>query len=226
MFDYYPDLSQFSLEKLQHLFEITRLLPSQQLLQEDIEERFTCLAQHGIENLQQLQKALKARQDVQTFAQTTGLPVEYLTLLRREVNSYHPKPVLLKDFPGVNPDAVQKLAQMGIKNTKQLFEQVITPETRAELAAQTQIAESDILELTRLSDMARLKWVGPKFARLLIESEYDTAAKVINANYAELHEALIRTNEEKEIYQGRFGIEDMKSWVTVAIRDVPQVIQY
>jgi hypothetical protein len=78
----------------------------------------------------------------------------------------------------------------------------------------------------KLSDVARLKWVGPKFARLLVESEYDTAAKVINSNYAELHQALIRTNKEKGFYQGKFGIEDMKSWVTVALRYVPQVIQY
>ena len=226
MSDYYLDLSKFSLLKLQHHFETNRLLPSQRILQEDIEARFAVLAQQGIENLQQLQKALKSKKDVETFAQATGLPVEYLTLLRREVNSYQPKPINLKDFPGVNPEAVQKLAQAGIKNTRQFFERAITPEARIELAAHTQIAESDILELTKLTDMARLKWVGPKFARLLIESEYDTAAKVINSNYAELHQALIRTNEEKGVYQGKFGIEDLRSWVTVAIRDVPQVIQY
>ena len=36
----------------------------------------------------------------------TGLPVEYLTVLRREVNSYQPRPSNLKDFPGVNPETV------------------------------------------------------------------------------------------------------------------------
>jgi hypothetical protein len=82
------------------------------------------------------------------------------------------------------------------------------------------------LELTKLTDVARLKWVGPKFARLLIESEYDTAEKVVHADYPELYQALIRTNAEKEIYQGKFGMEDLRSWVTVAIQDVPLVVEY
>lgn len=226
MSDYYIDLNKFSLEKLQHLFETTRLLPSQQMLQENIDARFGCLSQNGVENLAQLQKVLKTKKDVQTFAETTGLPVQYMTLLRREVNSYQPKPINLKDFPGVDQETVQKLEQIGIKNTKQLFARVLTTETRTELAKQTRIADADILELTKLTDVARMKWVGPKFARLLVESEYDTAEKVVNSNYAELHQALMHTNEEKGTYKGKFGIDDMKSWVTVAIQDVPLVIQY
>ena len=59
--DYYLDLSEFSLEKLKTLFENTRLLPSQQILRVDIEARFACLEQSGIENLQQLQIALKTK---------------------------------------------------------------------------------------------------------------------------------------------------------------------
>lgn len=94
------------------------------------------------------------------------------------------------------------------------------------LAKQNQIAYEDILELTKLTDVARMKWVGPKFARLLVESEYDTVEKVANSNYEELYHALVRTNEETGIYKGKFGLEDMKTWVTVVIQDVPQVIQY
>ena len=56
---YYLDLSAFSLEKLKGLFKKTRLLPSQRILQENIDERFACLEQNGIENLEQLQKVLK-----------------------------------------------------------------------------------------------------------------------------------------------------------------------
>ena len=103
--DYYLDLSEFSLEKLKTLFEYTRLLPSQQILLVNIDERFACLEQSGIENLQQLQIALKTKSYVQSFALATGLPVDYLTVLRREVNSYQPKPVNLKEFPGVKQDA-------------------------------------------------------------------------------------------------------------------------
>ena len=154
------------------------------------------------------------------------MPIDYLTVLRRDVNSYQPKPINLKDFPGVNPEVIQKLDQMGIKNTKQLFANVLTREERNEFTQQNQIEYEDILELTKLTDVARLKWVGPKFARLLIESEYDTVEKVAKSNYEELYQALVHTNEERGIYKGKFGIEEMKLWVNVVVQDVPQVIQY
>lgn len=152
---YYPDLKAFSLEKLKGKLQNIRLLPSQQILRENLKERFTCLEKNGIKNLQQLQEALKKKSDVESFAQQTGLPVNYLTILRREVNSYKPKPINLKDFPGVNPEVIHKLDQIGIKNTKQLFLHVLTPKSRSVFAEQNHIRGEDVLELTKLTDMAR-----------------------------------------------------------------------
>jgi hypothetical protein len=224
--DYYLDLSTFSLEKLKTQIKETRLLPSQQVLKDDLDERFACLERNGIENLEQLQKVLKTKSDVLSYAEETGLPVDYLTVLRREVNSYQPKPIKLKDFPGVDPEVIQKLEQIGIKNTKQLFPNILTLQDRHEFGEQHQIQQDDILELTKLTDVARLKWVGPKFARLLIESDYDTVEKIANSNYEELYRALVRTNERHNIYKGKFGLEDMKLWVNGPVQEVPQVIQY
>jgi hypothetical protein len=222
---YYPNLGALSLEKLKNQLKTTRMLPSQQILQENLDERFACLEQNGIENLAQLQKVLNTKTDIQSFAKKTGLPLDYLTILRREVNSNQPKPVDLKDFPGVKPEVVHKLQQLGIKNTEHLFPCVLTPRARSEFAKQNQLADEDILELTRLTDVVRTKWVGPKFARLLIESGYDTVEKIANSNYEELLLALIRANEEHGIYKGKFGIEDMGLWVKT-VQNVPQVIQY
>jgi hypothetical protein len=223
---YAIDLSTFSLMKLKHNIENTRTLPSQKILEEDIDERFACLEQHGLENLQQLQTALKTKKEVQSFAQETGLPVDYLTILRREVNSYQPKPIQLKDFPRVNPEVIQKLDRIGIKQTRQLFPHVLTREDRRAFAEENQIADDDLLELTRLTDIARLKWVGPKFARLLIESPYDSVEKIANSDYETLYLALAEVNEEQEIYKGNIGEEDLKNWVNFVVQDVPQVIQY
>jgi hypothetical protein len=223
---YAIDLSTFSLMKLKHNIENTRTLPSQKILEEDIDERFACLEQHGLENLQQLQTALKTKKEVQSFAQETGLPVDYLTILRREVNSYQPKPIQLKDFPRVNPEVIQKLDRIGIKQTRQLFPHVLTREDRRAFAEENQIADDDLLELTRLTDIARLKWVGPKFARLLIESPYDSVEKIANSDYETLYLALAEVNEEQEIYKGNIGEEDLKNWVNFVVQDVPQIIQY
>jgi hypothetical protein len=222
---YYPDLSTFSILKLKTHLKTARMLPSQKILQENIDEHFACIEQRGIGNLEQLQRALKTKSDVLSFSKATGLSLEYLTLLRREVNSNQPKPIDLKDFPGVNPQVIHNLRQLGIKDTEQLFPHVLTPQARSVFAQQNQIADEDILDLTKLTDVARTKWVGPKFARLLVESGYDTVAKIANADGDKLHRALIRANDEHGIYKGKFGLEDIGQWVKT-VQDVPQIIQY
>jgi hypothetical protein len=223
---YYLDLSEFSLQKLRERLKSIRLLPCQQILLENIDQRFACLEAHGIHNLGQLQNALRSKTNGRLLAEETALPVDYVTILRREVNSYQPEPIKLSDFPGVKPDIVQKLHQIGIQNTKQLFPHILTRKDRREFSKQHLINYEDILELTRLADIARLKWVGPKFAKLLIESEYDTVEKVAKSDYAELYHAITLVNEEKDIYKGMIGINDMKLWVNVYVQDVPLVIQY
>jgi hypothetical protein len=223
---YYIDLNAFTLQRLKSLLKIIRLLPSQQILGEDVDERFACLEQCGFENLQQLQNALKTKSDVQALAKRTGLPVDYLTILRREVNSYQPKPIRLSDFPGVDSGTVRQLDQIGIRNTKQLFPYVLTPDDRSQFSFRNQIEPDILLELTKLTDVARLKWVGPKFARLLVESEYDTVEKIANSDYEALYHALAQVNEEKNIYKGTVGLEDMKHWVNTVVQEVPRVIQY
>lgn len=224
--EYYVDLNSFHLKKLKYRLKNFRLLPSQQILRENLDEWFARMEEHGIENLQQLKIGLKSKSEVESFADETGIPGDYLTLLRREVNSYQPKPITLKDFPGVNQEVVHRLQRMGIKNTLHLFPHVLTPSSREIFAEKNGIGQEALLELTKLTDVARLKYVGPKFARLLIESEYDTVEKIAHSDPNHLYQALIQTNAEQGIYKGKFGIEDMQSWINIVVQDVPQVIEY
>lgn len=223
---YYIDFKTFSLTQLKKQLKTIIMIPSHQILKEKIDERFVCLEHLGIDNLEQLQQLLKSKSHVQSFAKKSGIPVDYLTILRREVNSYQPKPINFKDFPGINPDTIQKLKTMGIKNTQQLFPYVITRDNRIKMADQLDMTYDEILELTKLTDMARLKWVGPKFARLLVESKYDTVTKIANSNLQEFIQVLNDTNEKTKIYKGNVGNEDLKLWVKYAVPQVPQIIQF
>lgn len=103
---------------------------------------------------------------------------------------------------------------------------MLSPDARIAFSKQHQIDLAALLELTKLTDLARLKWVGPKFAKLLLESGYDTVAKVATSNDEELYATMMRVNAEKNIYAGRLGLEDLKQWVKFAVQDVPRVIQY
>lgn len=221
---YHPDLSGFTLENFRERIKNTRLLPSQQILGEKLEERFATLAQHGIENLAQLQIALRTSTAVSSFSDQTGLPADYLKVLRREVNSFHPKPVNLEDFPGVSAEAVQRLQKYGIKNSAQLFPHVLTPSSRRALSEQTGVDTEVVDDLTRLTDVVRTKWVGPKFARLLIASGYDSVERIASANHEELYRAITAANDEKKIYHGIPGPDDLGAWIKT-VQDVPRIIQ-
>lgn len=223
---YYPDLNTFSLAKFKQLLKAARLLPSQKILQEDLAERMACLQAQGIQNLAQLQTALKSKSTLQSFAKATGLSVDYLIVLRREVNSYQPKPIDLKAFPGVKPEVVRQLQRSGIKNTAQLFPQVLNRQARTACAQQHQLEPTDVVDLTKLTDVARAKWVGPKFARLVVESNYDTLEKIARANAADFCSELVRVNTARNLYQGKFGVEDMRAWITGPVQLVPLIIQY
>lgn len=223
---YSPDLSTFSLAKLKTHLRTARLLPGQRILGEHLDERFACLEQNGIANLAQLQTALKSGASVAAFARATGLPEAYLIVLRREVNSYQPRPVALKDFPGLAPEIIRRLAQAGISNTAQLFPYVRTPVERAAFARQHRLEGGTVLELARLADMARLKWVGPKFARLLLAAGYGSIEKIAAASGEELYRALMRANETGHVYEGKFGSEDLQAWIETVVRGTPAAIQY
>ena len=93
------------------------------MLQEDISARFTVLERLGICNLKDMATALSDKRKIAHFAQESGLPEDYLTNLKRQTLIYTPKPIPLVKFPDVNPEHVERLAAIGIKQTQRLFEQ-------------------------------------------------------------------------------------------------------
>jgi len=96
---------------------------------------------------------------------------------------------------------------------------------RKALCKKAGIAPDEILELTKLTDVSRIKWVGANFARLLVDSPYDTAEKVSNAIHTDVYETLVKINKEKKYFKGMFGLNDMKLCV-IAAKNVPKAIRY
>ena len=222
---YYIDLEAISLRDYETELESTELLPSRMILKEDMHARFETLGRHGVHHLRDVLTVLKTPEKIKTFAQLSGLPEEYLAILKREIASCQPKPVALADFPGIKRVTVEKLAQLGIKDTRQLFAFVQMERARKELSQKTGIPDEEILELTKLSDVVRIRWVGANFARLLVDSPYDTLAKVSDADYERVYAALVKINQEKQYFKGMFGANDMKMCIAAA-RNVPRAIHY
>lgn len=222
---YHLDLTQFSLEAFRRILETEEMLPSRQILKEQIAERFAALESMGINNLQALIDALSTDKKREQFAQKSGLPGDYLVILRRQARGYIPSPVYFKDIPGVAPEYVGRLADAGIKQTKQLFERAWSESKRAALVDATGIPGGALLELVKLSDLARAGWVGPVFARMLYEAGADTLEALAQWEPEALFEKLQAVNRAQNLTKASFSLKDIASCVEMA-KALPKVVEY
>jgi hypothetical protein len=189
---YHLDLQNISLDQYRQTLKAAELIPSRRILKERIDERIARLQAQGISNLAEFLTSVKSAAKIAELARKTDLSAEYLTLLRREVNALLPKPNNLRDFPGVDPATIEKLAVQGIKNSKQLFESALSREGRAVLASRAGIDAGELLELVKLSDLSRIYGVGPVFARLLYDTGVDTVEAIARAESPRLFDRLAK----------------------------------
>lgn len=222
---YYTDLASISLDNYRSKLELADLLPSRMILKEQLEERFNYLKSIGIKNVLELQKLLKKKEKLAELSRVECLSEDYLVILLREINSIQPKPNKIIEFIGISPETVAKLENIGIKDTVKLFDHVLTPESRKNLAAETTVSKAEMLKLTQLTDLSRIKWVGATFARMLLDVGIDTAEKASKADYVELHLKIMEINKEKNFYKGQIGLHDIKLFVDAA-QEVTFEIEY
>ncbi|MDY6892825.1 MAG: DUF4332 domain-containing protein [Chloroflexota bacterium] len=222
---YHIDLENFSLDRFRHILETSELLPGRKVLKENIADRFGVLASRDIRNLKELIDALSTRNKIERFSRESGLPEDYLMILRREANSYVPKPVNLKEFPGVNHESLEKLSTAGITNTKHLFEKTTTRNDRENLSRLVNVSPDDLLELAKLSDLVRVAGVGPVFARIILDAGIDTLEMFSNSSPEESFEKVVAVNKEKQYTKIMATLKDVTLCINMA-KDLPKVIEY
>jgi hypothetical protein len=92
----------------------------------------------------------------------------------------------LSAFQGINKEFVNKLKNNGIKTAGQLLNDGYTRKGRNALSKTTEIPKAYLLELVKLSDLARIPGVKKIRARLYYESGLDTLAKIAECNAEQL----------------------------------------
>ena len=222
---YYIDLEKITIDDFRLKLESAYLPPGRMILKELSDQRFGYFKSIGIKNVQELIRLLKKKQRFAELSKIECLSGDYLTILLRELNSTLPKPNKIADFSGISKDTAARLEKMGIKNTEKLFEKVLNKSARFKLAHETGINEEDILELTCLTDLSRIKWVGVTFARMLYDLGIHSVEKAAKADPVELHSRINQLIKEKNIYKGQIGLNDIRIFVNAA-KDLPLDIEY
>ena len=207
---YYVDLKTISIDYYKEVLKTAEILPSWKVLKSDIDKNLNTIKRHNINNLDELLVMLKDKGKIQEFSEQSGLPVNYLSVLKRVVNGYRQKPIRVKDFTCIDEDVVFRLEKIGVKNTFHLYKEALTNEKRKELSKKSGISSEKIKQLAKLTDLSRIRWVNHTFAYVLLEAGYDCVQKVAKANHRKLYETIKQLNKEREFYKASIGERDMK----------------
>jgi hypothetical protein len=219
---YYIDLFEITLKDFTQKLKRTELLPSQQILKENMDAMFQRIEENDIHNVGELQQRLKTKAKVAAFSEKTTIDINYLTVLRREINGLHPEPREVAGFPYVSPKIKEKLLSIGIKTTVDLFETIKNNEVRSAIQSKLSCSAEEVLYLAQLVDVSRLRYVNQIFGTLLVATGYDSIEKVKGAHYEKLYESIICYNQRNALYKGNIGLKDMK----YLIESVPEKIEY
>jgi hypothetical protein len=213
---YHIDAENIGLDDLQKRIEGTDLVPSRASLLDGLKMKLRALEQQGITTLASLRNELKNAKRREALSNVTGIDVQYLILLRREIEGYFPKPSALKAFDWLPKEEIAKLEENEIRDTAALYQAAVSVADGTELAESTGVDAAVLEALVRLAGLTRIQWVSPIAARMLVEAGYDSAAKVATADSEELCQALVRVNEGDRFFKGKIGLRDIKRLVRAA----------
>lgn len=198
---YQLNLSLLSITDYMALLKNQNLLPSRRILKDHIDEHFSRLMAYGISDVEKLRKCLSSPSKMTELKEFTGIPQDYLVILKREIGSMLQKPVLLSQFPGINRELIEHLGSMGIRDSYEYYKN-------------HQQTTDD--QLYCLCDLVRINGIGPVAARMFYEAGYRSVALVSQAHPKTLSIEINKVNEIHSYYRGVLGEKDMQFCIEFA----------
>jgi RecG-like helicase len=136
----------------------------------------------------------------------------------------------MADYPiieieGIGDTYAPKLKAMNIKTVADLLEQGKTPKGRKELAESTGINATLILKWVNMSDLFRVKGIGPEYSELLEKAGVDTVKELRHRVPEHLHAKLQEANTSagKPLVRALPSLKAVQSWVEAAKKLDPVV---
>ena len=203
--NYHIDASKISLEELRNDLLGRELIPSRKPLKVNLDKNLLALEEQGISTLEELVSILKNKNRIQELSRSSGVSEEYLILLRREANSYFPNPVPLNKLPGISPDAVERLATLGLMNTKKFFDYCVAIDDVEGLSKTTGISKQELQRMLGMADLIRVYGVGPVFSGML----YDIGIQSLEDFLGHSSEEIIEIYQDQTGKKADFSVSDL-----------------
>ncbi len=131
----------------------------------------------------------------------------------------------IERIEGIGPKYAQELKKVGVETTNQLLELGASKKGRQELAEKSGISEKLVLEWVNLADLMRVEGVGEEYADLLEEAGVDSVKELRNRRADNLHEAMLKTNDAKNLVRRPPSLNEVEKWVEQA-KSLPPIITH
>lgn len=131
----------------------------------------------------------------------------------------------LKRFRGVNQEYLKKLATVGIRNVEQMLEVGRTLNGRQELSLKTGIRLDAILELVKLSDLARIPGIKGIRARLYYDAGVDRIEKMAEWDPKALRAMLLKF-VDRTGFDGMAPLPKEAEFSVEKAKKLPKIVEY
>jgi predicted flap endonuclease-1-like 5' DNA nuclease len=129
------------------------------------------------------------------------------------------------EIEGIGPVFAEKLSKAGVLTIEGLLEKGASRTGRKNIADESGVDESKILNWVNKADLFRIKGVGPQFSELLEAAGVDTVKELRNRNAENLHAKLVEVQAEKRITRAVPALKQVVKFVEQA-KNLPPIVTY
>lgn len=131
----------------------------------------------------------------------------------------------LVKIEGIGEVNAAKLAKAGVKTTDSLLEAGATRKGRDQLAKDSKVSVKRILTFVNKADLFRVKGIGEEYSDLLEVAGVDTVPELAQRNAANLHEAMKKANDKRNLVRRVPGEKLISGWIKQA-KKLKRVVKY
>ncbi len=169
---YSINMKAISLPMYRDMLKAKQLSPGRRMIHQGINGIFAQLQEAGFKDVEALLKGLSTPKKIESVSNRTGVPAEYLALLKRELGGLETKSMSLGAFPYLSLDIVSLLNNKGLKDSEDVYEYTQGFAEPEKLCGLTGISEPQAQEVCTLCDLVRINGVGKLFAHILYDAGY------------------------------------------------------
>ncbi|TVQ40948.1 MAG: DUF4332 domain-containing protein [Wenzhouxiangella sp.] len=129
----------------------------------------------------------------------------------------------IEDIEGIGKARAEKLARMGIKNTKLLLQNGASRSGPRRIAAECGVSTVRLLKWVNMADLMRISGVGEEYSELLEAANCNTVKQLRRRNPDNLARRMLEINEQKKLVRSPPKPSQVAKWVEQASKLEPMI---